>query len=158
MKRFSLFALLLLLFCIPLPASPSQKTVSDNEGILEKALQRFFSDYTLPGFKPKLVIGLDDYELDEDAHTLDVYGNEGFSSQLFTPDINKAIYNRLRQSLPSPYNDYRLRLFAFGLEIDSLIPNLLQNNKHPERLWGSHNYTGNPWYENLSSPAGGTAT
>lgn len=152
MKRFSLFALLLLLFCIPLPASPSQKTVSDNEGILEKALQRFFSDYTLPGFKPKLVIGLDDYELDEDAHTLDVYGNEGFSSQLFTPDINKAIYNRLRQSLPSPYNDYRLRLFAFGLEIDSLIPNLLQNNKHPERLWGSHNYTGNPWYENLSSP------
>ncbi len=151
MKRFSLY-LLLAFFSLSSPALPFQKTVSDNEGALEDALKQFFSGFTLPGFKPKLVISLDDYELDEEARTLNVYGNEGFSSQLFTPDINKTIYDRLRQALPAPYNDYRLRLYAFGLEIDSLIPNLLQNNKASERLWGGLDYKGNPWHENLSSP------
>ena len=151
MKRFSL--LLLLICCsLSLPALPLRQTVADDGDALEVSLKRFFTNFTLPGFKPKLTIALDDYELDDDLHTLNVYGNEGFSSQLFTPDINRAIYDQLRKALPEPYNTYKLRLYAFGLEIDSLIPNLLQGNKNPERLWGNLDYSGTPWCENISSP------
>ena len=80
---------------------------------LEQSLKQYFKNYSLEGFRPKLVIGLSDYVVDDDLRTLDVYGNEGFSSQLFTASIIEKIYNDLRATLPEAYRDYELRIFAF---------------------------------------------
>ncbi len=94
---------------------------------LEQSLKQYFKNYSLEGFRPKLVIALSDYVVDDDLRTLDVYGNEGFSSQLFTAPIIEKIYNDLRATLPEAYRDHELRIFAFERELSTYIPNDLHS-------------------------------
>lgn len=146
MKRCN-FVLIIIIFLFPcLLAAQTDHTD------LETALKNYFSSYSLPDFRPNLPIALDHYEVDEQNRTLDVSGNEGFSSQTFTPQTTKNIYHDLKACLPQPYNSYTLRIFAFDREITTLIPNIFQEKPDEKRLWGNLNYKGMPWTENISSP------
>jgi len=119
---------------------------------LEMALKNYFTTYTLPDFRPNLPIALDHYEVDEENRKLDVSGNEGFSSQIFTPQTTSKIYHDLSACLPQPYNTYTLHVFAFDREITTLIPNIFQEKPEEKRLWGNLDYKGTPWTKNISSP------
>ena len=141
MKRFSSWFLLCLMF-LPVMAQNSD---------LEQSLKQYFKNYSLEGFRPKLVIALSDYVVDDDLRTLDVYGNEGFSSQLFTAPIIEKIYNDLRATLPEAYRDHELRIFAFERELSTYIPNYLRSEKDTARLCPSTlDYRGKPWTRRLT--------
>lgn len=143
----SLLLLSFLFLALPRTALPQ----TDNAE-LESALKNYFSSYSRPDFHPDLTVALDYFYVDEPAKTLDVYGNEGFSSQSFTPQLTDDIYRNLLSCLPQPYNTYTLRIYAFEKEITTLIPNIYIKEKDKKRLWGNLNYEGNPWTENISQP------
>lgn len=146
MKRCNLLLLIVILFF------PYRITAQTDHTELETSLKNYFKSYTLPDFRPNLPIAMDHYEVDEQKRTLDVSGNEGFSSQSFTPQITQKIYHDLKTCLPQPYNSYTLRIFAFDREITTLIPNIFQEKPDEKRLWGDLNYKGMPWTFNVSSP------
>lgn len=124
----------------------------DTAALLQEALEDFFIEYTQKDFRPQLSVRLDHFDVDDENRTLDVYGNEGFASQLFTPQIVTGIYRNLKDRLPEPYNDYRLTIYGFGREISYLIPNIYHNRKDSARLWNDIDYTGAPWVRNASRP------
>lgn len=124
----------------------------DAGGELETALRNYFAAYRISGFRPKLEIGLERFDVDDARRVLQVYGNEGFASQMFTPEIVKNIYRDLPARLPQPYNAYRLIVYGFGHEISTLIPNIYRDRQDENRLWGNIDYNGAPWTRNVSRP------
>lgn len=161
MKRLNiLFLLLALGLASPAPAAlpegrcPALPRATDDDTAdeLREALASYFDQYRLKGFRPQLTIALDRYTVDDEKHTLDVYGNEGFASQTFTPDIVSTVYRDLKARLPQPYNTYRISVYGFGQEISTLIPNIYREQPDTCRLWGSIDYTGAPWVRNASRP------
>lgn len=117
------------------------------------ALKSYFSTYQAEGFFHHILpISLTQVKVDEHERKIHIYGNEGFSSQLFTPQIVNKIYDDIKSILPATYKDYSIAVYAFEKEISTLIPNLYSNNKQPERLFNNIEYHGRPWTFNASRP------
>lgn len=119
---------------------------------LNEALNRYFSDYRVPGFSPRNAPAADSLRLDEAVRSLTIYVNESFASQTFTPAAVKQVYGSLQRRLPAPYNAYRLRIITHkGMPLEELVPNILRENTvDASRLWGDVEYKGEPWVKNLS--------
>ena len=145
MKRFNLYLISFILFSLTLAAQTDSVD-------LETPLKKYFSSYSVPGFRPKLSIGLDHYEIDEQNKTLFIYGNEGFSSQAFTPKMTDKIYDDIKKCLPQPFCNYKLQIYGFDQEITTLIPNIYKKDQDKSRLWDKLDYEGNPWTQNVSTP------
>ena len=124
-------------------------------GTLTAAVQAYFDSYSVAGFRPMRPVGVDSIVADDEGALLDIYANEAFSSQTFTPETVRRIYGELQSRLPEPYNTYHVTVFCRGGEhtISSLVPNALRHdNVDKRRMSLNLNYTGQPWVKNLSRP------
>ncbi|MBR1651934.1 MAG: hypothetical protein IJ692_00920 [Alloprevotella sp.] len=140
--------LLLALCTLPLAAQQAG-------GDLRSAVQAYFSNYSQTGFRPMRPVGYDSLIVDDESALLDIYANEAFSSQTFTPETVRRIYGELQGCLPEPYNKYHVTLFCRGGEhtVSSLIPNVLRTENVDKRRQSLDcNYTGKPWMKNISRP------
>lgn len=119
-----------------------------------EAVQAYFASYRLPGYVPASAMRADSMRTDDGARTFDVFANEAFCSQPFTPSGVRAILRDLSRCLPPPYNAYRLTVFGRdGQTIEELVPNILRDGQADEsRLWGNVDFTGNAWVANMSRP------
>ncbi|MEG1861271.1 MAG: xanthan lyase [Bacteroidaceae bacterium] len=119
---------------------------------LENSLRQYFQQYDVPNYRPANNYKLVRYELNEAERKLDIYTDESFAAQPFTPDITKSIYKEMRRRLPDPYNTYALKIYGIDKEIDALVPNIYRETPDPKRTWKEILYKGNPWVKNSSKP------
>lgn len=142
------FALFAILCALPLAAQQPG-------GDLKTAVQNYFNNYSQTGFRPMRPVGYDSLVIDDESALLDIYANEAFSSQTFTPETIRRIYGEVQACLPAPYNTYHVTMFCRGGEqtISSLVPNALRTENVDKRRQSlDRNYTGQPWVTNLSRP------
>lgn len=132
----------------------STLSLSAQTNALHDAVHAYFRSYSLTGYRPREAMRADSLQASDSLHTINVFVNESFSSQPFTPQSVKRIYSTLQRSLPAPFNTYHLSIIAKGgMPIEDLIPNILrEDNEDRSRLWGDVEYKGAPWVSNLSLP------
>ena len=147
MKRFIIYLYILTSIISPLSA---QKSAS--EGKLETKLQHFFKTYSPHGVKLESQPTMLSYTLDNGKQTLDIYADEYFGAQEFTPEVTNNIYKKIKKKIPSPYKGYKITIFSNNISIDELIPNRLVDNSDKSRMWGDIEYTDQPWVSNTSRP------
>lgn len=120
---------------------------------LTKKLEKFFDSYKARGQKLPKQPRLLDYKLNNRTQALTVTVDAAFSEQEFSQEITTSIYNKLKKSLPKPYNKYKIVVVTNGMTIEELIPNRLPQNNGGRKLWGNIDYDGQPWTRNASYPA-----
>ena len=117
---------------------------------LDSCICTFFDNWERD-FRTPMPLTLDRCDVDTTTNTLHVYAKEGFASQVWTPRKVITAYEGLRLSLPVPFDTFGVRLYGFGKEISTLIPNIYRIDKDTTRLWPSVS-SELPWVQNLSNP------
>ena len=120
---------------------------------LSVALSRWMENYSQPDFRPMLRVALNSVSVDEAEKTVHVYGNEGFASQSFTPQMVEDIYEGIRNAMPEMYRRWNLMVYGMNKEISTLVPNYLRKHQDESLLWGHRKYKGQPWTRNVVKPA-----
>ena len=105
---------------------------------LDSCICTFFDNWERD-FRTPMPLTLDRCDVDTTTNTLHVYAKEGFASQVWTPRKVIAAYEGLRLSLPVPFDTFGVRLYGFGKEISTLIPNIYRIDKDTTRLWSMFN-------------------
>ena len=150
MKK-NVVAILLLLVFHGTSLVAQEKEDEDILKNLKTQLENYFKNY-----KPEGTIilraRLSDLQTDDEKDSLLITANDVFSEQTFTPKLVERIYKEIREVLPPPYQDYRLKVSTHGYELNELIPNRLKRHKDKERYWRDIDYDGEPWVKNMSHP------
>ena len=122
-----------------------------SNGAIKDKLENYFKNYKPQGAQFSRTAHLSDLEMDDENETLTVKVNDAFAEQSFTPQVVEDIYAKIKEVLPSPYDDYFLRVKTHNYEIQELIPNRLKKHKDKTRMWGT-DYQGEPWVKNMDIP------
>ena len=124
---------------------------NSNTSAIKDKLENYFKNYKPQGAQFSRTAHLSDLEMDDENETLTVKVNDAFAEQSFTPQVVEDIYAKIKEVLPSPYDDYFLRVETHNYEIQELIPNRLKKHKDKTRMWGT-DYQGEPWVKNMDVP------
>lgn len=126
---------------------------NSNTSAIKDKLENYFKNYKPQGAQFSRTAHLSDLEMDDENETLTVKVNDAFAEQSFTPQAVEDIYAKIKEVLPSPYDDYFLRVETHNYEIQELIPNRLRKHKDKDktRMWGT-DYQGEPWVKNMDVP------
>lgn len=124
---------------------------NSNTSAIKDKLENYFKNYKPQGAQFSRTAHLSDLEMDDENETLTVKVNDAFAEQSFTPQVVEDIYAKIKEVLPSPYDDYFLRVETHNYEIQKLIPNRLRKHKDKTRMWGT-DYQGEPWVKNMDIP------
>ena len=125
---------------------------NSNTSAIKDKLENYFKNYKPQGAQFSRTAHLSDLEMDDENETLTVKVNDAFAEQSFTPQVVEDIYAKIKEVLPSPYDDYFLRVETHNYEIQELIPNRLRKHKDKTRMWGTTDYQGEPWVKNMDIP------
>lgn len=125
---------------------------NSNTSAIKDKLENYFKNYKPQGAQFSRTAHLSDLEMDDENETLTVKANDAFAEQSFTPQVVEDIYAKIKEVLPSPYDDYFLRVETHNYEIQELIPNRLRKHKDKTRMWGTTDYQGEPWVKNMDVP------
>ena len=124
---------------------------NSNTSAIKDKLENYFKNYKPQGAQFSRTAHLSDLEMDDENETLTVKVNDAFAEQSFTPQVVEDIYAKIKEVLPSPYDDYFLQVKTHNYEIQELIPNRLKKHKDKTRMWGT-DYQGEPWVKNMDVP------
>ena len=122
-----------------------------NTSAIKDKLENYFKNYKPQGAQFSRTAHVSDLEIDDENKTLTVKANDAFAEQSFTPQVVEDIYTKIKEVLPSPYDDYFLQVKTHNYEIQELIPNRLKKHKDKTRMWGT-DYQGEPWVKNMDIP------
>ena len=122
-----------------------------SNGAIKDKLENYFKNYKPQGAQFSRTAHVSDLEIDDENKTLTVKANDAFAEQSFTPQVVEDIYTKIKEVLPSPYDDYFLQVKTHNYEIQELIPNRLKKHKDKTRMWGT-DYQGEPWVKNMDIP------
>lgn len=124
------------------------------DALLSDAIQNYFNNYHVNGYRPSMTMRADSFHVNMEQRQVNIFANESFFSQPFTPQSVNRIYRDLAHTLPQPYNTFHLVVYGRNYQpIENLIPNIFRTaNADANRLWGDKNYSDNPWVENTSRP------
>lgn len=73
--------------------------------------------------------------VDDQNKSIQIYGNEIFSSIPFTDRKVDEIYKGIRKVLPESYRSYKLSVLGSYYPIEKMIPNSITRKKITEKLW-----------------------
>lgn len=124
---------------------------NSNTSAIKDKLENYFKNYKPQGAQFSRTAHVSDLEIDDENKTLTVKANDAFAEQSFTPQVVEDIYTKIKEVLPSPYDDYFLQVKTHNYEIQELIPNRLKKHKDKTRMWGT-DYQGKPWVKNMDIP------
>ena len=124
---------------------------NSNTSAIKDKLENYFKNYKPQGAQFSRTAHVSDLEIDDENKTLTVKANDAFAEQSFTPQVVEDIYTKIKEVLPSPYDDYFLQVKPHNYEIQELIPNRLKKHKDKTRMWGT-DYQGEPWVKNMDIP------
>lgn len=123
-----------------------------NNTRLRNQLTEYFKNYTNNEYVNTIKYGVDKVLTSESNRTVEVYANESFGMQPFTPERVDQIYSKIKTLLPIPYNTFTLTIYANGKDIRELVTAAWTNNMGERRHWGNVEYRGLSWTQNLSAP------
>ena len=123
-----------------------------NNTRLKTALGDYFKTYSTSSMENNQKYSLTKVMTSEANRTVEVYANEVFGMQPFTPTLVDEIYEKIKILLPTPYNTYNLTIYAGGKELHDLVTSAWSNIMGERRHWGNVEYKGIPWVTNLSLP------
>ncbi len=142
------FILSLLILLLPLNICAQKNQQKQLKKIVEEYLHRYTSPYARVA--PTKLTQLD---VNTSGKTLTIHVTKGMQEQYYTEELVDSIYESLRDTLPSPYQSYTLRIIADKHPIEELVANTMRK-KRPwagERL-AKVEYKGEPWVKNTSLP------
>ena len=119
---------------------------------LEKALGNYFSSYKPQGQIIRNKIKLAGVTLSDSTRTVRVTANNAFGEQMFTPESTKKIYSDITALLPDTLHQWNLVVETGGWDIRDLVATWRKSAGDDGRTWGTTDYTGKPWVENISRP------
>jgi len=125
-----------------------------NNTKLKTQLTEYFRTYNNPTIYNPLKYDLVSVISSDSNRTVDVYANDVFGMQPFTPTLVEDIYNKVRNRFTSPYNDYALTIYAGTKDIRDLITSAWTGEMREDRTWRQTEYRGLSWVENTSLPEG----
>ena len=139
---------LYLILCLPFAAAAQTAEEA------ETAIGGFFQSYAVAGYAPHGSMKADSVRIDSAARRIDIYCNEPFSSQPFTPERLESVYKGIASCLPKPFAKHSLQLYSHkGVPMEVLVPNMLRKRGRDEaRRYGDKDFRDNPWVENISLP------
>lgn len=137
------------LWLIALLCMLSTSVYSQQEVLIKNSLAPYFTNYKNSAYTSNDKIKIDSIWQNDQVKTLDIFLNEGFSSQPFRKDLVEQIYKDVYSILPSPFNTYDLRIHALKYLIQDLIPGYLTGEK--SRTWGHEKKKGPAWVTPLSN-------
>lgn len=131
--------------------SMAQATSSEDE--IKAQANTFFSTYRPHGntITPNGT-RVESYAIDDLARTLTINVSSSFACQEFTSSNVGSIYKKLKRRMPRPFNKYKLCVRTCGLPIEQYITTDGRARQTCRGQWGSIDYTGKPWTENISRP------
>lgn len=146
MSKTILYAVLALL---PFPAMGQSEA---NQ--VKESLATFFDNYNLNGYRPYNGFHVDSVRLNSKKKRIDIYPNESFYSQPFTPQRVAEIEKGIKNILPRKYSRYNITVYGkYQRPIAEMIPNLLRTeHKDKKRTWGGIDHEDNPWITPMSRP------
>lgn len=118
---------------------------------LKESLSAYFSSYETAFTTPRDRCRLDRVTVDNDAKQINLFANEVFAAQPFTPENVKAIYDTVKNRLPASYRSYNVTVYGLNYPIEDLVPNDIRKTADPQRMWHTL-YRGAPWVEEVSRP------
>ena len=78
----------------------------------ETAIGGFFQSYAVAGYAPHGNMKADSIRIDGEARRIDIFCNEPFSSQPFTPERLESVYKGIASRLPEPFAKHSLQLYS----------------------------------------------
>ncbi|MBO5187601.1 MAG: xanthan lyase [Prevotella sp.] len=141
------FILLSLVYSIVICAQSTRIDAKD----MEKT-EKFLNKYTTGSNRKKHAPVIRDYKIDNKKRTIRITVGESFALQELSPKTINKIYKGIHKRIGREYRNHKITIFANGLSIDNLAPNIKSDAK--KRLYGKNyiDYKGNPWVKNVSEP------
>lgn len=119
---------------------------------LKAQLENYFKTYNNPTIENSQKYGLSKVMTSESQKTVEVFANEVFGMQPFTPELVSSIYKKVNGLLPDNYKGYSLKIYAGNYEISELITAAWTNRLAEGRYWRDVEYKGTPWIKNITQP------
>ena len=119
---------------------------------VKKNLSAYFANYTNEAYSSLDKIKVEDIHVNRENRSMEIYLNEPFLGQPFTPQTVKRIYQNTAEQLPAPFNKYRLTIFVKNTPIDQFVPITLMQQKDSRRLYDFKHIDVKPWVTPLSRP------
>ena len=146
------YRILCILLAVLLPGVAFRMEAQVSNTRLKNQLSEYFRQYQNSAFSNSQKYSLLQVQTSESQRTVDVYANDVFAMQPFTPALVDDILSRIRLRLPAPYNTYQLTVYAGGKDIRELVTTAWTDVMGERRHWGSVEYRGLPWVQNQSLP------
>lgn len=121
---------------------------------LKTQLTEYFKKYSNPGMMKLQKCEVERVLANESERTIDVYVNEAFGMQPFTPQLVAEVYEKVAQRLSAPFNSYQLKILVGKKDIKDLVTAAWTNEMPEGHYWNHTEYRGLPWVENKSLPQG----
>ena len=118
---------------------------------LKECLSAYFNSYETQFTTPRDRCRVDRVTVDSNTKQINVFANELFASQPFTPENVDVIYKTVKGRLPASYKSYNVTVYGKDYPIEDLIPNDIRKSADPQRKWNTL-YRGAPWVEEVSRP------
>lgn len=142
----------ILLLAVLLLGVTLRTSAQTNNSRLKTQLTEYFRQYNNPAIENNQKCSILQVKTDNVERRLDIYTNEVFGMQPFTPELVSEIYQKIRLLLPSPYNTYQITVYSAGKDIQDLVTAAWTNHFSPSRNWRNNEYQGQPWVKNISLP------
>lgn len=115
-------------------------------------LALYFENYQNPNFSSADKIRVEDLDINNEEKRYTIYLNDAFKSQPFTPSLVQRIYEDVRRTLETPYNTYKIVIYAQDVPIEQLIPINLLSERDSMRVYRKNPYKGNSWVSPVNLP------
>ena len=115
-------------------------------------LALYFENYQNPNFSSADKIKIEDLDINNEEKRYAIYLNDAFKSQPFTPSLVQRIYEDVRRTLETPYNTYKIVIYAQDVPIEQLIPINLLSERDSMRVYRKNPYKGNSWVSPVNLP------
>ena len=117
---------------------------------LTSRLSDYFQAYQTGFITEPSRCSLKDVKLNDTVKVVHVYAGEVFGMQQFTAEKVKRVYDEVRRLLPSPYQDWKLVIYAKDIPIDELV--IGGSSRDYVRTWDDISHQGPAWVTPLSRP------
>ena len=115
-------------------------------------LALYFENYQNPNFSSADKIRVEELDINNEEKRYTIYLNDAFKSQPFTPSLVQRIYEDVRRTLETPYNTYKIVIYAQDVPIEQLIPINLLSERDSMRFYTRNLFKGNAWVTPANLP------
>lgn len=142
----------LFLLCLSATGQNAEKEITAR-------LADYFSNFSEYRTSPKDRTRIEKVCIGTGDETVAIYLSELFAGQTFDRARIKTIYREVKDLLPAPYNQYKIQIYASGMQfhesgvpLEQLASDLVNDEESQDKRWGDRIYEGAPWVKRADRP------